>query len=300
MGNFYHNLKGIRLIRYLAYYLPNFKGKKYFLMKFADSLNKEWPTCVNYKSLHGNKFELNLRIIGQKELFLFGEYEADLTWVIHHLLDVGDIVIEAGTDVGVHTVAMAKKVSSSGCVHGFDPLASAIIETTYHLSLNNLKNVILNQAALGEKEGKSTIYSFSNLPRGHSSLRDLTGNYSSASECVLTTIDKYVFNNSINKLKLIKLDIEGSEFPALKGAIESISQMHPLVVAEANYQTARAFGYKPQDIKEWFKKFSYSCFVFRRNNWINIEKADLIKHGENMLFIYNAGTQYLSKLNKER
>lgn len=289
--------KGVILIRFLVQYFPEVKGKNYLLLRFADTLNKEWPTQIKFRSPQGLIYELNLKLLGHRELFFLGKHEADLTWVIDNLLGDGDMVIEAGTDVGIHTVFMAKKIGPRGYIHGFDPLASAIADTQQNLKLNGLNNVILNQLALGELEGKATIYSFTNLPRSHSSLNDLGESHTLAQDCSVTTIDKYVLDKSINQLKLIKLDIEGSEMPALRGAIDSISRMHPLVVVEANYDTSKAFGYRPKDIKDWFEKLSYLCFVFRRIKWVRVQQNEEIRHGDNMLFILESDKQLLTRLN---
>lgn len=292
----HNSLKGVPLVRYLVGYLPEFKGKNYLLLKFAAALNKEWPTCIQYRSPKGLIYQLNLQLAGHRELLFLGRYEQDLTWVIENLLGDGDLVIEAGTDIGIHTVFMAKKVGPRGRIHGFDPLASAIADTQRHLDLNDLNNVILNQAALGEREGKSTIYSFANLPRAHSSLKDLGMSISLAQECSMTTIDNYVREQSINQLKLIKLDIEGYEMLALQGAMNSILQMHPLVVVEANFETSGTLGYRPQDIKVWFEELFYNCFVLRRGKWINIVNDEEIRHGDNMLFIWKSDTRSLAQL----
>lgn len=293
----HNSLKGVRLIHFLVQYFPEVKGKNYLLLRFGDALNKEWPTHIVYRSPQDLILELNLKILGHRELFFLGKYEADLTWIIDNFLGDGDIVIEAGTDVGIHTVFMAKKVGPQGSIQGFDPLASAIADTQQQLKLNSLNNVILNQLALGEQEGQATIYSFPDLPRAHSSLKDLGESQSLAQDCSVTTIDKYVLDKSINQLKLIKLDIEGSEMPALRGAIDSISKMHPLIVVESNYDTSKAFGYHPKDIKDWFENLSYLCFVFRRRKWVRVQQNEEIRHGDNMLFIWESDKQLLARLN---
>lgn len=289
--------KGTKLIRFLSQYVPNVRGKNYLLLRLASALNKKWPSCIRYQSGQGLIYELDLEVAGNRDFFFLGKYEADVTWVIENFLGDGDVVIEAGIDVGIHTGFMAKKVSTRGFVHAFDPLPSAIEDTRRHLSLNKLMNVVLNQTAVGEQEGKAIIYSFYNLPRAHSSLKNLGINHNKAQDCTVITIDDYVFDRHIGELKLIKLDIEGSEMAAVKGAMRSILNMRPLVVIEANDITSKEFGYQPKDIKEWFEKFSYDCFVLRRTKWINVIQEEEIKHGDNMLFIWKSDNKSLSKLN---
>ena len=48
-----------------------------------------------------------------------------------------------------------------------------------------------------------------------------------------TTLDDYVFNNSLKVVDLIKMDIEGSEINALKGAIKTIKKFKPNLIISA-------------------------------------------------------------------
>jgi FkbM family methyltransferase len=208
----------------------------------------------------------------------------------------GDEVIEAGTDIGLHTIRAASKVAPHGCIHGFDPLKSAILDTQRHIEMNKLHNITLNQLALGPNEGTGTIYSFPDMPRGHSCLKNLEGVTSLANDCLVTTIDQYVKSKFIKKIKLIKLDIEGSELPALLGASETITNFHPIVVAEVNFDTSAAFGYRPKDLIDFFNNFSYHCYIYRNRKWIELLREGDIKTGDNLLFIWKHDSSSLSTI----
>ena len=50
--------------------------------------------------------------------------------------------------------------------------------------------------------------------------------------------------------RLIKLDIEGAEYPAMRGAIETIRRHRPVVLFELWNDAARRFGYEATDVHE--------------------------------------------------
>jgi hypothetical protein len=52
----------------------------------------------------------------------------------------------------------------------------------------------------------------------------------------------------------MKVDIEGAELPALRGAADTIDRTRPHVICEFNSRTAEAFGYDPMEIVRFFSE----------------------------------------------
>jgi FkbM family methyltransferase len=260
------SLKGIRFIRFLARYLPAVRGRDIILVKLSNALNKKWPEQEIFVSQSGLMYELDLTDPNYRSFYLFGFLEKDLTWVIDHLISKDDIVIEGGAGVGIFTVMFASGVGSGGQVHAFEPLPAAYHRAHRNVLINGLDNVFLNRIALGERKGYANVYWFSNLPQGHASLVNLLPELSQGFMCEVTTVDSYCRERAVRRVDFIKLDVEGSELPALRGSIETIEKWHPVVVVEANLETSAAFGYKPSDIISWFAKFDYSCLCYEEAN----------------------------------
>ena len=132
--------------------------------------------------------------------------------VAHHLR-YGDVVVDAGANIGVYSQFLAKRVGSTGVVHSFEPSP----ENFQRLSdaLTNTPNVCLNQLALSDRTGDSLLYVSERLNVDHRSYPtddDPRATISIRS----TTLDDYFLPGA--RVNFIKMDIQGYELHALRGA----------------------------------------------------------------------------------
>lgn len=105
-------------------------------------------------------------------------------------------------------------------IYAFEPELENYNLMLNTIKLNNLKNVIPIRKGLGEKEERLKIIS-----KGSCSYISYRGEKS----INITTIDNLVFKNNLS-IGLIKLDIEGFELNALKGAEKTIKEFKPVLL----------------------------------------------------------------------
>jgi len=104
-------------------------------------------------------------------------------------------------------------------VHCFEPAAETF--KCLHDSYSDYDRIILNNCGIAKEKGIATLY-YDDPCSGFASLTnrklDHHGIQFNSSEAItITTIDDYCFENSINYISLLKIDIEGHEFDALNG-----------------------------------------------------------------------------------
>lgn len=138
----------------------------------------------------------------------------------HPLVDaaLGDTVFEGGLCTGETTHIFARLVGDSGRVYGFEPIGEFAACCTE--SLAGHPNVIIEAAGLWS--GKN---SFLFDQRGSASRVGVREGGSGAL-CPVTSLDAYVAEKRIS-CDLIKLDVEGAETEALKGAMQTIRRDRP-------------------------------------------------------------------------
>ena len=73
--------------------------------------------------------------------------------------------------------------------------------------------------------------------------------------CQLTTLDSFVKENGIDKIDFIKIDVEGNEKFVLEGGKETLEKYRPLVYTELLRKHAKRFGYHPNDVIDFMKRF---------------------------------------------
>ena len=135
-------------------------------------------------------------------------------------VEEGDIVFDCGANSskegGLNCIYFAKKAGKNGKVYAFEP-----IPRIYNELLEDVKgfeNIIpVNK---GVSDRRQTVY-FKDL--GVGSRIDTAGDI----EVELISIDEFVKEHNIPKVDFIKMDIEGAELDALKGAINTIKTFKP-------------------------------------------------------------------------
>ena len=77
------------------------------------------------------------------------------------------------------------------------------------------------------------------------------------------TIDSFVFNNSnIKSVGFIKMDIEGAELLALKGAIKTIDKYKPIIFMELCHKHLARYKYTDDDVFNYIYKLKYKIYQF--------------------------------------
>lgn len=146
-----------------------------------------------------------------------GHYEAEKQAAVRGLVKPGMKVFDVGANAGFYTLAFARLVGERGHVWAFEPLAENVAYLNRHLALNGIGNVTVVQAAVAEGEGVAGFAPAHNRSQGHLS--------EGASLRVATvSLDQFCAKAGFASPDLIKLDIEGGESLAFKGAQRVIGQ----------------------------------------------------------------------------
>ena len=89
-----------------------------------------------------------------KSLRLYGEYSQGEADLFEQIVKPGHIVIEAGANIGAHTVHLAQLAGDSGQVWAFEPQRLVFQLLAGNIALNSLTNVHCIQKCLGDTDGE--------------------------------------------------------------------------------------------------------------------------------------------------
>lgn len=184
-----------------------------------------------YKGLHvdfalpGGEDHISKSIVESKNF-----YELELLEALGKVLRPGDLVIDAGANIGNHTVYFAHAL---GCrVAAFEPVVSTFEYLKQNVRLNQLESKVeLHNIAVGAKSGHALIAHYDAGNIGGTSLL-----VSEAGEIAVRPLDEVVSGRPV---RLIKVDVEGMDADVLRGADRIIAAQRPWIVCEA--QTAAAY-----------------------------------------------------------
>lgn len=143
-------------------------------------------------------------------------------------VEPGDVVLDAGVGWGDTTVYLASIASSGGGhLHAFDILDEGLAALEKQRALNPaLEGLTANLGALSDVDGDTVTIS----DPGPGA--KVTGD-SGGRSVETMTLDTYVESKGIERVDLIKMDIEGAEIPALRGAARTIAAHKPKLAISA-------------------------------------------------------------------
>lgn len=158
-------------------------------------------------------------------LMYYGEYTEVELGLLRNFINKESIVYDIGANIGVHTQAFAK---SAKYVYAFEPNNNNFL--LLDLNTTHDKNVTLYDYAISNKNGTTKIeqYELGSVGNfGECKLSDI------GQDCEMVTIDHLVNTKQILPPNVIKIDVEGHEYPVFEGMRETIQNHLPIIFYEA-------------------------------------------------------------------
>ncbi len=153
-----------------------------------------------------------------------GTYESDMQSAVAKLVRPGMTVWDVGANAGFYTLAFSRLVGAQGRVFAFEPFAENADNILSHVRLNNLRNAVLVQAALGPTSGLTGFKTAELNAKGRIS-KDETSYL-----VPVFTVDDFVVQHPTSRPDLLKIDVEGAESSLLNGARSFLRESLPIVV----------------------------------------------------------------------
>jgi FkbM family methyltransferase len=189
----------------------------------------------------GLRFEVDTSSFLEWTLFVYGEYERRVReWLCDQLRE-GDVAIDVGANIGIHTLAMAQAVGTEGHIHAFEPFNEVRARLQRNVALNGFEDrVSVHAVALWNLDGESQAFAPDEVNRGLFHLKD-GGD--------LRVATRRLDSLNLPRARVMKVDVEGGEGSVLAGALEYIGENAPyLAVEDTNTPTVRRlltpFGYR--------------------------------------------------------
>jgi FkbM family methyltransferase len=163
-----------------------------------------------------------------------GAFERDVQQALFPWLRPGDVVIDAGANIGCHACPMAIRVAPHGRVVAIEPVGRLADRLEANCRLNGLVNVDIARVAVSSRAGRKRLV----IPpdgvenQGVASFHREPEADWGALDVQTTTIDALVAASELTSVRLIKMDLEGEDLPALFGARLTLRRFRPIVAFE--------------------------------------------------------------------
>lgn len=237
------------------------------LIKLSKSFVKLAPPNTHYSAndvrlcvRHGITYNLHLNDYQSWVLYFFSDQDSSFASL--KFIKERDVCVDVGGNIGQTSLMMAKNVGAQGKVISFEPFGQTYDRFKENLSLNpRIKNITLEKIALGEKSAELTMYVENERNSGGNRIVPKGRNVVSEMQKVkVMSLDDYCANASVNRIDLIKIDVEGFEMKVLRGAERTIKKFKPGLFIEVNDANLKAQGDDLKTMIGFLRANGYSIF----------------------------------------
>lgn len=167
---------------------------------------------------------------------------ADLTDVVLRALQsvvaADSICFDVGANIGLYSLGLSQ-LAPRGRVYAFEPSAGAFHWLRHNLDANGVANVEAVRHAVGDRVGTISFHDVAFFTAGSFTAEE--GSYlgseavgSTLVEVPCTTLDAFVESAGVERVDVVKIDVEGAELSVLDGAKRTLAEHRPTVVMEFN------------------------------------------------------------------
>lgn len=172
-----------------------------------------------------------------RELENFNEHDERDLIVVKKLVEKGEVAIDIGANIGIYTKILSEKVMAQGRVYSIEPVPQTFSLLTHCVKKLGLGNVKLLNIGISDSNRSVSMVvppyagGGENFYMAHivaSSPKDVNKN---TFEVKVQTLDS-IFSEADEKVTFIKCDVEGHEWPVIRGAQKTIERTKPAWLIE--------------------------------------------------------------------
>ncbi len=236
----------------------------------------------------GVSYELDLRQGIDFSIFLLRSFEPETKKALNRLVRPGDTVLDIGANIGAHTLTLASLVGESGKVIACEPTDYAYRKLTRNIRLNpHLAGRIFAiqsfVSATHREAVPQEIYSSWPLVGGEDLHPKHLGTREASDAAICRSVDEIAGTEKLERIGLIKMDVDGWECDVLAGAVEVMAQHKPIFVMEVAPYVLVERGASLQQFLSFFKDANYRFYDERTSAALPMgerELGALIRDGE--------------------
>ena len=194
-----------------------------------------------------------------QRLAITGHYERAVPDAIIRSLPESGTFIDVGANIGYISALASRRVGPGGRVLAIEPSPQVLPILRATIQRNESKNVSIVESACSQVAGNVTFFMTDRSNLGKGSLSQQNAGSAQTAEVRCEQLDAIVAAHQLDRVDVVKIDVEGAELQVLKGMDHILAKCHPIIVIEVEPLLLASFGTNPSDINEFFRVRRYSC-----------------------------------------
>lgn len=228
----------------------------HFIAKWVPNPYQYAPGSLRSIDREGIKMEVDISdYIGHYLYFGFLDRSAERLFI---LCTETSNVIDVGANIGWTALRLARK-ALKGKVYGFEPDPYNQERCQENVKRNALSNLEIFSLALGNKE--STVGMELRTPSNRGGNRIAPVGLGGNAFVQVSRMDETAPVNSLEKIDLIKIDVEGYELQVLKGAQGVLRKHKPILFVELDDDNLRDQGDSASELVRYLEERGYASIT---------------------------------------
>lgn len=222
-----------------------------------------------------------------------GFYEPFQADILIEIGNKSETFVDIGANTGFYSLALCENNQNLNA-YSFEPNPKVYNVLNYNIDLNkSISRIRTYCYGLHHNNEILTMFEPKISGTGAGSLRKLHRNEDTIEFSVeVKKLDDF----KLEKIDLIKMDVEGNEFNVLTGALETIISSRPTVCAELLRKWMKPFGHEPQNFVDELLNLDYKCFAISEKNLREITKITESTIETNFIFCHESKKEHVNYL----
>jgi FkbM family methyltransferase len=172
-----------------------------------------------------------------RAVYVSGTYEPASLLAMKRLLPAGGVFFDVGANVGIYSLLASRWAGPIGRVFSFEPSEREFLSLRRHVELNGLSNVTPLRAAVADRDGTFELqvaafpHAGLNTTASRFAYDGVEASHTERVEGV--RLDSFAERLRLDRIDLVKMDVEGAEAAALAGATRVLREWRPSWIIEA-------------------------------------------------------------------
>jgi FkbM family methyltransferase len=185
-----------------------------------------------------------------------GSYSFDQLVLLDRMLRDDMVFIDVGANQGEFTLFAAKRLPQ-GRVIALEPMKEMYDRLVRNVTANRLTNVLALPVGLWSDRTRLALYQQltafedGSIHEGLGTVFPDSRRGAPVEEIECTTLDALLTEYSVQRVDGMKIDIEGAELQALKGAVDTIRRHVPWLLIEVDRRRLAAAGVEESELLDW-------------------------------------------------
>lgn len=188
-----------------------------------------------------------------------GRWEPEIWSAISSGLSQGAVFFDVGAHIGYDSLKGSVTVGDGGRVVAFEPNPNTLLQLRSNIEASAARNVIVQPIACTDTDTTLTLFdSTLGGNSGSSSLsRENAGPITRSYTVRGRPIDDVVRELELQRLDVLKADVEGAELIVLRGARETLRRFHPKLILEVVPRQLANMGTSVDELEAFVRSLGY-------------------------------------------